>query len=219
MAHAPERTINRYYDPTTDQFLSIDPDVADTDEPYLYTGDDPLNSSDPLGLLPSTGGVETDAQVAAVAKALAAAKASSAAAAAKAKEGLATKIIMVLNNDNFSTSGTAAGVYHQIVNDTSTPFDAITATEATKIVQDLGVGAAHYAAAVTAIGGALTYYNDVESGDSPGYAAGDTTFTLGGAFAGAALCGGPEDGVGIVCGVVAGFAGGALGHDIWNAIS
>jgi RHS repeat-associated protein len=41
--------INRYYDPATDQFLSIDPDVAATDQPYVFTNDDPLNAEDPLG--------------------------------------------------------------------------------------------------------------------------------------------------------------------------
>jgi hypothetical protein len=41
--------INRYYDPATDQFLSIDPDVAKTDQPYIFTNDDPLNAEDPLG--------------------------------------------------------------------------------------------------------------------------------------------------------------------------
>jgi hypothetical protein len=41
--------INRYYDPTTDQFLSIDPDVATTDQPYVFTNDDPLNAEDPMG--------------------------------------------------------------------------------------------------------------------------------------------------------------------------
>jgi hypothetical protein len=30
--------------------LSIDPDVAETDQPYVFTNDDPLNSEDPLGL-------------------------------------------------------------------------------------------------------------------------------------------------------------------------
>jgi RHS repeat-associated protein len=44
--------LNRYYDPSTDQFLSIDPDVAETGQPYVYTNDDPLNSADPLGLRP-----------------------------------------------------------------------------------------------------------------------------------------------------------------------
>jgi len=42
--------INRYYDPTTDQFLSIDPNVATTDQPYVFTNDNPLNATDPLGL-------------------------------------------------------------------------------------------------------------------------------------------------------------------------
>jgi RHS repeat-associated protein len=42
--------VNRYYDPTTDQFLSIDPDVATTDQPYVFTNDDPLNAEDPEGL-------------------------------------------------------------------------------------------------------------------------------------------------------------------------
>jgi hypothetical protein len=42
--------VGRYYDPGTDQFLSIDPDVAETGQPYAFTGDDPLNATDPLGL-------------------------------------------------------------------------------------------------------------------------------------------------------------------------
>ena len=42
--------VNRYYDPSTDQFLSIDPDVASTNQPYVFTNDDPLNFEDPLGM-------------------------------------------------------------------------------------------------------------------------------------------------------------------------
>lgn len=45
-----ESVINRYYDPATDQLLSIDPDVAQTGQPYVFTNDDPLNAEDPLGL-------------------------------------------------------------------------------------------------------------------------------------------------------------------------
>jgi RHS repeat-associated protein len=53
-------TINRYYDPSTDQFLSIDPDVATTDQPYVFTNDDPLNAEDPMGLcIASRTGCET----------------------------------------------------------------------------------------------------------------------------------------------------------------
>jgi RHS repeat-associated protein len=54
--HAPTTTnaldgsINRYYDPATGQFMSVDPLVAETGQPYEYTGDDPVNAVDPLGL-------------------------------------------------------------------------------------------------------------------------------------------------------------------------
>ena len=44
--------INRYYDPTTDQYLSIDPAVTQTNQPYVFTNDNPLNATDPLGLAP-----------------------------------------------------------------------------------------------------------------------------------------------------------------------
>jgi RHS repeat-associated protein len=40
----------RYYDPSTGQFLSRDPAVATTGEPYAYTNDNPLNGDDPTGL-------------------------------------------------------------------------------------------------------------------------------------------------------------------------
>jgi len=46
---ARERRVDRYYDPATDQFLSVDPDVAETGQPYAFTNDDPVNESDPLG--------------------------------------------------------------------------------------------------------------------------------------------------------------------------
>ncbi len=42
--------VNRYLTPTTDQFLSVDPMLAETGQPYAFTGDDPLNETDPLGL-------------------------------------------------------------------------------------------------------------------------------------------------------------------------
>ena len=42
--------VHRYYDPSTDQFLSVDPAVMQTGQPYVFTGDDPLNVSDPTGL-------------------------------------------------------------------------------------------------------------------------------------------------------------------------
>lgn len=42
----------RTYDPVTAQFLSVDPLVAETAEPYSYAGDNPVNRSDPSGESP-----------------------------------------------------------------------------------------------------------------------------------------------------------------------
>ncbi len=45
-----ESVLNRYYDPSTDSFISVDPDVQETDQPYVFVNDNPLNATDPLGL-------------------------------------------------------------------------------------------------------------------------------------------------------------------------
>ena len=42
--------VNRYYNPATDQFLTVDPDVGTTHQPYEYAGDDPVEGTDPSGL-------------------------------------------------------------------------------------------------------------------------------------------------------------------------
>ena len=41
--------VNRYYDPVTGEFVSVDPDGAETGQPYTYASDDPIGSSDPTG--------------------------------------------------------------------------------------------------------------------------------------------------------------------------
>ncbi len=46
---------NRYYDPSTGQFLTEDPLQAVTGQPYNYAADDPLNQNDPAGLSPGQG--------------------------------------------------------------------------------------------------------------------------------------------------------------------
>ena len=42
--------VSRYYDPVTGQFLSIDPLLRQTDQPYVYVLDDPVNATDSNGL-------------------------------------------------------------------------------------------------------------------------------------------------------------------------
>ena len=47
--------VNRYYDPSTGQFLSVDPLAGITGEPYQYVNGDPLNFTDPPGAVQRTG--------------------------------------------------------------------------------------------------------------------------------------------------------------------
>jgi len=48
---APRGVINRYYDPATGQFMSVDPLVGLTGAAYSYCGADPFNASDPMGMI------------------------------------------------------------------------------------------------------------------------------------------------------------------------
>jgi RHS repeat-associated protein len=41
--------VNRYYDPATGQFLSVDPKVSVTRQPYEYASNNPVVYNDPMG--------------------------------------------------------------------------------------------------------------------------------------------------------------------------
>lgn len=45
----------RYYDPSTAQFINVDPLVSQTQQPYSYAWDNPLNVTDPTGLCAGRG--------------------------------------------------------------------------------------------------------------------------------------------------------------------
>jgi hypothetical protein len=58
--------VGRYYDPTTGQFITLDPLVDETEQPYAYVGGDPVDEVDPDGA--SVGGAcRTAACIAALA--------------------------------------------------------------------------------------------------------------------------------------------------------
>ena len=44
--------VDRYYDPQTGQFLSVDPLIEQTEQAYIYVNDNPVNGTDPTGLAP-----------------------------------------------------------------------------------------------------------------------------------------------------------------------
>jgi RHS repeat-associated protein len=48
----------RYYDPATQQFLTVDPLFAATEQAYTYAGGSPLNATDPAGLCDWSHAVE-----------------------------------------------------------------------------------------------------------------------------------------------------------------
>ena len=47
--------INRYHDPATGQFPSVDPLASMTLSPYGYSSGDPISQTDPLGALTVCG--------------------------------------------------------------------------------------------------------------------------------------------------------------------
>jgi RHS repeat-associated protein len=49
----------RYYDPESQQFLTVDPMLAWTEEAYAYAGGDPANSTDPTGLCRTADGADS----------------------------------------------------------------------------------------------------------------------------------------------------------------
>ena len=51
--------VHRYYDPATDQFITVDPALATTGQPYAFAGNNPINATDPLGLQGSVFGLSS----------------------------------------------------------------------------------------------------------------------------------------------------------------
>jgi RHS repeat-associated protein len=217
-------SVNRYYDPSSDQFLSIDPEVAKTGEPYAFTGDDPLNAADPLGLSGwyCIGGQThfyrgnkygtangTCAQVAKNAfnhfKTMLYAYKSD---TANARQWMTpTMIANALVGAGFSRSESL---------DSSVGSKAQhAADQSLEELAEKGVRYSNVARGLLVVGTALNVWADLQNHDSVLYTAGDAAGSLaggwGGAAAGSAFCGGPEEPAGWVCGVLGGFDGAFLG--------
>lgn len=54
--------VNRYYDPAAGQFISLDPQVDGTLQPYSYAGGNPVTTTDPTGLYPTCSPLNSSAR-------------------------------------------------------------------------------------------------------------------------------------------------------------
>ena len=143
--------------------------VQETDQPYAFVYDDPLNYEDPIGLVPSTGTSETTAQTKAFAKAYAAAQA----AAAKRVEAQQTQqaktltkaIVSAATSQDVQVTGDTASVVQTAVSSAiSNPNNPISQSASTTILEDIEVGASTTANLSGVVGSVFTSYNDSVEG-------------------------------------------------------
>jgi hypothetical protein len=216
----PAVTIDRYYDPGTDQFLSVDPLLSQTGQPYAFTGDDPLNVTDPLGLKGwyciggkthyykgnkfGAKGNGTCRQIAqrtlnAYAKLLELRKAGFNVSASQIGAAITSSGFAAAEHLDSSIGNSA-----QHLSDNQLESLAEQGTRYSNIARGVGL-----------LGSGLTAWADLKNGRNLSYTTGDVVGSAaggwGGAIAGVALCGGPEDGVSLICGALGGFDGGQIG--------
>jgi RHS repeat-associated protein len=197
--------INRYYDPATDEFLSIDPDVATTDQPYVFTNDNPLNSEDPLGseLVALMGsGAEPTADAVKVAVELA---------------------IDALKSEGASVSSEAMSDISKALNaDLLQPSHHISDAELTTLEGDLADSFGHIGKTLGMLGTLAIGLNDLAHGHGLLYSAVDAGVSLGGALAGGAAlgayCGGPIDPVDAGCVFIGAVTGGNVAPAIYHGV-
>ena len=173
---------NRYYDPTTASFLSLDPVVSLTQAPYSYANDNPVNEEDPLGLwgwnpisdvtqaAKDTGhfvaqhkkGIEIGAGIA-----LGVAAAATGVGAVVEAAGIASAVAAGAGVAEASTGAIVAGVAATVAGSAATYLDSAACTEgnsAACVGRDLGaVGAATGLVATLGSGGLAAGLWELES--------------------------------------------------------
>jgi uncharacterized protein RhaS with RHS repeats len=189
MAFASSCSINRYYDPTTDSFISVDPAVQQTNEAYVYVNDNPLNTMDPLGL---AGNMCDNTNLKKQNKCIAAEKAAQAAADKSCPSGYFTDTRKcdpgLAKNDSCSYSSCAPAWPSIVINGVAGAIAC-------------GTG---FGTVICAIGGAVIGISSVASDAENGCSVGKTTTDTGLGIAGT------------VFGVITNIGGSALdGAPLW----
>jgi uncharacterized protein RhaS with RHS repeats len=187
---------NRYYEPATAQYLTRDPVDAVTGSAYGYTGDNPLNGSDPSGLYctrlapgeigpPSCPAgppnLADPSEVATPGEAMTPCGSQSASSSqGDASEGL-------LNQANLGLGITGGGLGAASSWNDAWSSAAHVGDDELYSNAVWGTRFADGSLALGAVGTGLTIYSDLSQGRSAGYTAGDTGGGLGGAWGGAAV--------------------------------
>jgi RHS repeat-associated protein len=220
--------INRYYDTTTDQFLSIDPEVAATSEPYIFVGDDPLNASDSIGLLPITGTSETNSETKTIAVAVKKAqkignKITAVIAKTDATKLTAATILVDVSLGNQITGAMADSLNGIIAQATSNPNNSISQTTEDSITRLLTTGATDLSAVSGAVGSVMTAYNLNDDGENEPEAVvgGVVSWTTGAKLAEDATEYCSEvgfDEFAWACGIGGGIAGSGVATWVWRGI-
>jgi hypothetical protein len=196
--------VNRYYDPTTDQFLSIDPLVGQTGQPYVFTNDDPLNATDTLGTAEvalSGGGIPTPQEQ--------------------------QDVTIGLEDDALTTLGVSQSgieLIDKILQQQLNPFTEEYASEEMDTVLSDIEKLKDLNTILTGIQIAGFSIEDIQEGHGIGYALGDATFDGAGMVGGSFVL---EDSCGafieappalVVCGIVGGVIGLHAGHYVWQLL-
>jgi uncharacterized protein RhaS with RHS repeats len=208
--------VDRYYDPATDQFLSVDPLVAETGQPYAYTADDPVNGTDPLGLITLVGGgsAECNSNNSTLYCTGAEPNGASVAGSYNASTGASTGAFACNTECQFLHACASAPAWCQSLH--SLPASSLGAVsqeldvlgggvtgwnaysnslgesaahaspESLEALAESGTDAADVARVFAPFGVALTFGSDIYQGHSAAYAAGDAGSTFAGAEGGAA---------------------------------
>lgn len=204
--------VNRYYDPDTDQFMSLDPDIAETNQPYVFTNDDPLNAEDPMGLRPDPclgTWVKTSSGM-----------------SCENVKNVDKENTLSLIEESLDGLGLTGTEIKTLAKEISTKLDenggkAISSRTANLLDAEAGIGG--NLAKFAGVGGAVvTLAGDLANGDNLTYSAADTGIQVGAGIAGGAagtaacLWAGPGDavcaGVGFVAGLLSSWGAGAAFH-------
>jgi len=195
--------------------------VAETGQAYAYTGDDPVNAVDPLGLVPDCGG-----QVGSCVERSPGRPEVSCApyqSSLVRSEALTTLRIALLDGAGHLVDTGTGGIvgYSKYLNHIGE--NSLHASDETLYdLANTSDAADTFGRSVAILGAGITFGNDIANGHGVAYAAGDAATQTGGAYGGAVagtlLCGGPEDGIGIVCGAIGGFLGGGGAHWIYSKL-